>query len=259
MLAVQSHKVRVYLFLSLLLCCACGSNQQSDKPQLRIAVAANAQFATEALLEAFAATTEVNGQIITASSGKLTAQIRAGAPYDIFLSADLRYPDQLVAEGYTTSPTQVYANGQLTLWSAIAVQDINDLLSPAITRIALANPRTAPYGYAAEVALQQAGIWEQIEPKLVYGESIAQVNQFIHTKVVDAAFTASAAQLVLADTHAAYWKTIPSGIYPPIQQGLVVLESSQQTALAQAFATFIQSVQGQAILARFGYQMAGEQ
>ncbi len=237
-----------------LLFSACGGKHSAD---LVIATAANMQFAMEALAEAFTAKTGIACQLIISSSGKLTAQIKEGAPFDVFVSADMKYPTELFAAGLTLQEPQIYAYGQLVLWSrkGTSPPNIQDLPQPTIRHIALANPKTAPYGQAAMEVLTHYKLLEQVEEKLVYGESIAQTNQFILSEAAEVGFTAQSVVRSPRMKEEGHWSAIPQDIYRPIAQGIVLLQGDRVHTGAQAFYDFIFSSEARRILEAYGYQV----
>ncbi len=242
------------LLITLFLFFGCG--QQESEPKLVIATAANMQFAMEDLVSAFTKETGIKCEIVISSSGKLTAQIQAGAPFDVFVSADLKYPESLHQAGLTSGPPAVYAHGQLVLWSTsnTGPPHLDQLTDGAVAHIAMANPKTAPYGHAAAQVLAANQLTGPLEKKLVYGESIAQTNQFIISGAAEVGFTALAVvqSPILKDS--GHWTLIPPEQYHPIEQGVVVLQQDDASkADAQAFADFLLSAQAKEILDTFGY------
>lgn len=232
---------------------ACSSG---DKEKLVIATSANMQFAMAELVKSFSDSNGINCDIVVSSSGKLTAQILEGAPYDIFFSADMKYPRKISNAGLSNSKPKIYAYGKLVLWT------MNEEIKPTIemltdgrvNRIAIANPKTAPYGMAAQETLEYYGIYEDVKEKLVYGESIAQTNQFITTKAVDFGFTAKSVMLSDRVRNQGLWVEIDPHIYTPIAQGMVILNNSNdQLESAQMFYDFLESEKGKEILNKFGY------
>ena len=230
-------------------------------PNLVIATAANMQFAMEELVEAFSKQTQLPCETVVGSSGKLTAQIQAGAPFDVFVSADLRYPERLHQAGLTQGPAKVYAYGQLVIWSLTPdiPPQLSHLPSPDIKHIAVANPQTAPYGQAAQEALQQTGLLDSVQHKLVFGESIAQTNQFIISGAAELGFTALSVVKSDAIQGQGEWQIIPKELYQPIAQGVVVLSQDEPTTAAQAFVSFLLSTEAKVILDKFGYLTANSE
>ena len=229
------------------------------KNTLTIATAANMQFAMNALVEAYEAETGTECEIILGSSGKLTAQIQEGAPYDLFFSADTKFPEALKESGKTIGAPIIYAQGQLVLWSIKEGRLLSlDLLrSSKISYVALANPKTAPYGYAAEEVLKKLNLYDQIKDKLVFGESISQVNQFVFTEAADVGFTSKSVVLSPNMSDRGNWITIADSLHSPINQAMVMLQSDRNlTNEAQKFVEFVLSEKGKALLQKFGYKTA---
>lgn len=238
--------------VSLLLCC-CGKARPEG---LTIATAANMQFAMEELTTAFTEATGIACVTVVSSSGKLTAQIREGAPFDVFVSADLKYPESLHAAGFTVAAPQVYAYGQLVLWTKVEnlKPSLSLLTDASIKHIALANPKTAPYGRAAQQLLTQLGIFDTLQPKLVYGESIAQTNQFVISQAAELGFTARAVVEAPSLSEQGSWLALPPDNYDPIAQGAVVVRGTAiKEKQGQAFIDFLLSPPAQEILSNFGY------
>lgn len=235
---------------------ACGSQK---KEKLTIATASNMQFVISELIQSFTDQTGIECESIVSSSGKLTAQIMQGAPFDIFVSADLKYPSKLYEEGFTTGKPSVYAYGRLVLWSMSAnLKPSIDLLSSTyIHHIALANPKTAPYGVAAIETLRHYNIYDNIESKLVYGESISQTNQFIISNAAEIGFTAKSVVLSPQMKESGHWLEVDPSIYSPIAQGVVLLNyEGGYPEKAKAFLDFILSKKGKEILNKFGYSQS---
>lgn len=227
------------------------------KCSLTIATAANMQFAMNALVEAYEAETGTKCEIILGSSGKLTAQIQQGAPYDLFFSADTKFPEALQASGNTIGDPVIYAQGQLVLWSMKEnlLVSLDQLSSEEVSHIALANPKTAPYGLAAEEVLKRLNLYEANESKFVFGESISQVNQFIISQAAEVGFTAKS--VVLSPNMSTHdnWITIADSLHSPINQAMVILKNDRGLGKeAEAFAAFIRSEKGLSILRSFGYK-----
>lgn len=248
-----------YLRINLTIVLISLSLMTSNAQTLRIAVAANAQFVTQALKKSFIKQDSVKIEIIVSSSGKLTAQIMNGAPYDIFMSADMKYPQTLYKNGKTLNKPKIYAKGKLVLWTMKDIsynKELKVLNNPLIKTIAVANPATAPYGMVTISALKRAGIYKQIKNKIVYGESIAQVNQYLLTGVADIAFTGKSVVLSPRLIGKGYWKEIPNSLYQPIQQGVVILQNAKRSGLkeAEAFYRFLFSKTGKDIFRKFGYR-----
>ncbi len=227
--------------------------------EIRIAVAANVSYAMEPLIKAYHAQypdTKVN--IILGSSGKLTAQIQRGAPFDLFLSANMKYPEALYKQGDAVTEPAVYAQGSLALFS-VKVQDFSKglalLKETKIKRIAIANPRTAPYGVAALEALKNAKLYEAVKGKLVYGESISQTVSYAVTATdigVIAKSSLFSPQMSRYEK-GRYWVDVDPKLYSPIDQGMVLLRHSASQSEAHTFYDFILGTTAKKILQKFGY------
>ena len=240
--------------LFLLLVGSSGSFAQT----LRVAVAANAQFVMESLGEAFQKQSGVTIESIVSSSGKLTTQIQQGAPFDVFLSADMDYPRTLHRQGLTTTEPVVYAYGSLVLWTSGELPlsaDLRILQDPAVRHIAVANPATAPYGAAAVSLLKHRKMLDLIQPRLVYAESIAQVNQYVLSGAAEVGITAKSVVLDPALKGRGHWIDLPPPGYSPISQGVVVLKRTDQPKAAGQFIQFLRSPAARRLLQQYGYRI----
>lgn len=246
-----------WLVLIFLTACA-PSSEKSEQERLQIAVAANMQFAMKALTAAFGQKTGIQTTLIISSSGKLTAQIKEGAPFDVFVSADMKYPSELEQSGLAAYPPKVYGYGKLVLWTMRSDLEpsLELLTNPDIGHIAIANPQIAPYGEAALEVLNQFDLTKKVLEKLVYGESISQVNQFVITQAAELGFTALAAVLSPEMKGKGKYILIDENIYSPIQQGIVVIRRKEgQQEKAKQFYDFLLSESAKPILESFGYRV----
>lgn len=246
------------LVLPVLLCLLLLSSgcRREKSHKLTIAVSANMQYAMEELVEAFTQSSGTPCELIVGSSGKLTAQIMEGAPFHLFLSADMKYPGEIYAGGKAEDRPQVYAYGYLVLWSLDEAVELTaqGLMKEDVTHIAIANPETAPYGVAAVQLLRGMGIWEQVKSKLVYGESIAQTNQFILSGSAQAGITARSVVSSPAARDRGHWSEADRKLYEPIEQGVVDVKTEGSGAdEARAFIEFLRSPAARDILVSFGY------
>jgi molybdate transport system substrate-binding protein len=225
---------------------------------LRVAVAANAQFVMEPLRAAFQQQTGIGIEPITGSSGKLTAQIQQGAPFDLFLSADMEFPVALYQNNLTLGAPVLYAYGTLVLWTGpfrgrpIQLAELPD---KSVRRIAIANAATAPYGEAALAVLHHYKLYEKVQAKLIFAESIGQVNQYIQTGAADVGFTAKSVVLAPGNRHRGYWRQMPTESHQPIAQGAVVLARTSRPAEARRFLLFLKTPTARLILLRYGYRL----
>ncbi|WP_029521173.1 molybdate ABC transporter substrate-binding protein [Persephonella sp. IF05-L8] len=226
---------------------------------LTIAAAANVQYALKEITQEFQKRyPAVRITKIISSSGKLTAQIIRGAPYDLLLSADMKYPEFLYKKGFAISKPVVYAKGTLVLWSMKDIpleNEIKSLLNPSIKKIAIPDPKTAPYGREAKKALEKSGIYQKVRYKLVYGESVGQATQYIYKGLVDVGFTAKSVVLSPQMKNKGRWIEIDNSLYSPIKQGVIILKHGKNNLYAQKFIEFLLSDTGKKILKRYGYQI----
>ena len=200
--------------------------------KLTVAVAANMQYTIQELITEFNKTNKTTIDVVLGASGKLTQQILNGAPFDLFISADREFPQKLADNHFTLEAPKVYAQGLLVLWSVKpAVQPAKDLkllVSPGIKSIAIANPKTAPYGSAAEAILKKYNLYSIVSSKLVTGESITQTSQFIATQNADIGFTAKAIVISPEMKGKGKWVELNAGDYPPIEQAAVLLKHAHE-------------------------------
>jgi molybdate transport system substrate-binding protein len=184
----------------------------------------------------------------------LTAQIREGAPFDMLISADMKYPEELFQSGLTVGPPEVYAYGKLVLLSVANDYQprIEDLSREIISHVALPNPKTAPYGKAAMEVLEYLGLIDSIRHKMVFGESISQVNQFIISGAAEVGFTAKSVAMAAPMEKRGRWIEMDEAHYAPIAQGVVIIDNPNRTR-SRRFLDFLFSPEGQMILRKYGY------
>ncbi|MGZ3239382.1 MAG: molybdate ABC transporter substrate-binding protein [Burkholderiaceae bacterium] len=226
---------------------------------LRVAAAADLAPCINELNSVFAAS--VGGADVAYSigaSGNFYAQIKNGAPYDVFLSADLHYPQELIKAGLADAASlMVYAHGQLVMWSNDPKVDVSlglkTLVAPGIQRIAIANPEVAPYGRAAKAALQSAGLWDAVKSKLVVGESIAQTAQFVETGNAQVGLISFAHVNGANKSAQGHVWVVPANLYPLIEQGAIVTAKGKSNPLAIQYLEFLRSEKGRAILRKYSF------
>jgi molybdate transport system substrate-binding protein len=238
----------------------CGTGTLQER-RLDLAVSANFAAAARRLAEDFGRQHACTVALATASSGKLSAQIQNGAPFDLFLSADTAYPGHLHRIG-KAEPLRIYAYGRLVAWSTVlpAMPPVAALCSlQGEGRIGIAQPETAPYGRAAEEVLRRLGHWEALQDRLVIAESIAQLNLYIESGQVDWGLSAYSA--VQGREALGVWTLVPDSLHAPIAQGFAVLPHGrrQHAALVDSFAAYIGSPEAQAIIAAHGYTPVASQ
>jgi molybdate transport system substrate-binding protein len=205
---------------------------------------------------------EATGTKITfnfGSTGQLAQQIAQGAPVDLFAAANISFVEDLAKEGLILPDTKaVYGQGRITLWtradSTLTLNAITDLARPEVQKVAIANPAHAPYGIAAREALQAAGVWDAVQPKLIFGENVAQTLQYADTGNVDVAVVA----LSLSTQSQGRWVLIPAELHQPLNQALAVIKSTRHEREAREFAAFINGAQGRAVMRKYGFVLPGE-
>jgi len=232
-----------------------------------ITVAAAADM-NAVLPELAARYTKQTGQVVKlsfGSSGNLTNQIRNGAPFDVFFSADEEYPKQLVADGLAIEDSLYrYAVGRLVLWvpkeSALDLQKLGmmALLDATVKKVAIANPQHAPYGRAAEAAVKHFGIYDQVALKLVLGENVAQAAQFVESGNAQAGLIALSHALAPSMKKKGRYWTVPLDSYPTLNQAAVVLSQSKRRDAAQEFLKFVRSSESVSLLRSYGFSVPAE-
>src|SRR5690349_7553748 len=244
------------LLLTLVCAIACKDRSPTTPASNEITVAAASDLtpAFEELGRAFESANKTKVVFVFGSTGLLTQQIENGAPVDLFAAASMSYIDKLDHEGLIIPDSKaIYARGRITLWtpaeSTLRLETISDLARPEVMRVAIANPDHAPYGLAARQALESAGIWEAVKPKLVYGDNIRQTLQYAETGNVEVAIVA----LSLSTQTKGRWTLIPEELHQPLDQGLAVRKSTRNEQAARAFAAFVTGPQGRAILQKYGF------
>ena len=226
---------------------------------LSIAAAANLVHALDALNAEFArAVPGVAVTTATGSSGSLVAQIKNGAPFDLFLSADLDYPRALITAGLADGKSlAVFATGRLVLWTmrpGLNLESITEVVrDPAVKKIAIANLDTAPYGRAARQALEKLGAWSDAQPKLVIGENISQTAQFVATGNADLGFVALSLVLAPNLTEKGRWLAVPAERYAPLAHGAVLTMRGAANPAALKYLAFLRSAAARKVLEGFGY------
>ena len=247
------HWMTVSIFASVLLA---GSSVSAG--EVTVAVASNFLNSFKQLIPNFQKQSGHTVRTVSGSTGKLYAQIIHGAPFDIFLAADSERPRLLGKGGQAVSDTQfTFARGKIVLWSAdprrISAYGRKFLRSQNFKHLALANPKTAPYGKAAVTALQRLNLWESLSPIIVQGENISQTFQFVATGNAEVGFVALSQVLdPRLKNKGSRWK-VPKHLYDPIDQDAVLLTRGQTNPAAKAFLQFLQSDPARKIIQSYGY------
>jgi molybdate transport system substrate-binding protein len=230
--------------------------------ELSVAAASDLSFALKEIAQKYQHDTGNTLKLSFGSSGNFFVQIQNGAPFDIFFSADLDYPKKLEQAGLAEPCTlESYGSGKIVLWVPNHSQlDVSNgmkvLLDPAIRKIAIANPGHAPYGRAAEQALKKSGIYDEIKEKLVIGENISQTAQFVQTGNADIAIVALSLALSPTMKSDGRFVEISTDLYDPLTQALIVLKSSTKKGVVRTFLEYMQQIDVQQILRKYGFRPA---
>jgi molybdate transport system substrate-binding protein len=230
--------------------------------EVRVAAAADLKFALDAVFAATAASTRgIRPAVTYGSSGSFFAQIENGAPYDLFLSADAVYPKRLAAKGLAEGELFLYAVGRIALWVPASSKldlralGLRALLDPSVRKVAIANPRHAPYGRASEAAMKSLGIYENVKPKLVLGENVGQAAQFVQSGAADAGVIAVSLALAPQMRSVGRYVEIPLESYPRMDQGGIVLKEAREPAAARLLRDALLGPVGREVLAAYGYSL----
>jgi len=254
----------VYFVLIVLFVCTVGLPDDAvaeGGQEITIAAASDLNFAIKEIVAEFEKTSGNHVKLSLGSSGNFYAQIQNGAPFDLYFSADIGYPKKLKEAGLIVPGSLYrYAVGRIVLWTNHTSQrDVSKglevLRDPAIKKIAIANPKHAPYGRAAVAAMEHYNVYQLVKDRLILGENISQAAQFIESGACDLGIIALS--LALAPTMkaaGAYWE-IPSDAHPPLEQGAAILKSSKQQEVAKQFVEFMQDKRGQEIMTRYGFTL----
>jgi len=246
------------VFLSIILAALIGLPGVALADQVHVAVAANFADCLEKLGTTFAESTGHELVISRGSTGKHFAQIKAGAPFDVFFAADSARPALLEAEGLTVPGSRfTYAIGELVLWMPRAEQSrgqsvVQVLKSPDYRHLAIANPRLAPYGLAAKQALTSLGIWDELEPRLVMGQSVGQTWQFVATGNAQLGLVAQSQLAAFEDSPGSWW-IIDADLHDPIEQQVVLMLSAAENDAAQKLMDFVRGPEARLIIETCGY------
>lgn len=249
--------------LATLLAAVLVSAPYARAAELKVAAAADLKFALDELVEEFHVSQPSTRVAVTyGSSGNFFAQIQNEAPFDLYFSADIAHPRKLAEAGLALDgDVFLYAIGRIVVWapatSPVDVEKLGSqsLLAPSVKRIAIANPRHAPYGLAAVAAMKSLEVFERAEPLLVHGENVAQTAQFVQSGAADIGIIALSLALAPAMTdEGRYWQ-IPLDAYPRMDQGGIILAGTMDPAAARSFRDFVLSDHGRAVLERYGFSI----
>ncbi len=248
----------IMLFAAVLLAVA-----TSFAAQIAVAAAADLKFALDELTTEFHTNQpDINVKITYGSSGSFYAQLQNQAPFDLFFSADIAYPRKLAEAGLALDTNVfLYAIGRIVVWtpkqSPVDVEKlgIQSLFAPSVQKIAIANPHHAPYGVAAVATMKSLKVYEQAEPKLVYGENIAQTAQFVQSGAADIGIIALSLAIAPQMRDAGRYWEIPLDAYPKMEQGGIILKWTKDANAARAFRDFMLGQHGRDVLKRYGFYL----
>src|SRR5438128_8679450 len=239
----------VFLALGLVLAAGSGARAQPVAPAITVYAASDLDMAFREVKPIFEKATGTRVTLVMGSTGNLAKQIEHGAPADVFFAANASFVDDL--QGAVIPQTRaLYAQGRIVLAtptkSTVVVRELADLLKPEVRRVAIANPAHAPYGRAAQEALESAGVWERLKPKLVYGENIRHTLQFVETGAVEAGIVA----LSVAGVPDVRYVPIDPKLHKPLNQVAAVVKRSARPELGVAFIQFLNGPEGRPIMKR---------
>jgi molybdate transport system substrate-binding protein len=228
---------------------------------IKVAAAADLAFAFKDIGAAFEQKTGKQATFTFGSTGQLAKQIGEGAPYDLFAAANVSFVDQVVqASACDPATKSMYARGRIVIWTKRSLgvapaRALPELADARFVKVAIANPEHAPYGRAAQEAMEKAGVWAAVKPKLVYGENVQQTLQFAQTGNAEAAIVALSLATVTAD---GAYELIDDALHAPIDQALVVCKRGAAAVGARELVAFVGSPEGRAIMRRYGFLLPGE-
>jgi molybdate transport system substrate-binding protein len=235
-----------------------GARQQPPAP-LMVFAASDLGPAFAQIVPQFERKTGTDVTLVLGSTGMLAQQIRNGAPADVFFAANDGFIKELAAEHLTLRQTHaIYARGRIATVSlrssGIRINELKDLADARVKRIAIAHPQHAPYGLAAKQAIEAAGLWQALEPKLVFGENVQQAAQFVRSGSAEAGIIARS----VADTSDLQWKLVDARLHAPLEQMAAVLARTKQPAASLSFIAFVNGAEGRFVMRPFGFALPGE-
>jgi molybdate transport system substrate-binding protein len=249
-------------FRLLFVACILLLSTTAHAEKITIAAAADLKFAMDEIVTGFKKNQPGHEiDVVYGSSGKFHTQIQQGAPYDLFFSADINFPRELARQGLAADEVRPYAVGRIVLWSSsmdAAKMTLADLADPKIAKIAIANPKHAPYGKRAEEAMRSAGLWDRVQSKLVFGENISQAAQYVQSGNAQVGIIALALVRNPELSKRGGYYLIPENMHNPLEQGFIITKSGAGKPLARRFADFMDSKQARSIMTKYGFALPGE-
>lgn len=243
-------------FLSVLIVFGLAASS-AHAEKLTIAAAADLKFAMDEIVTLFKKS-QSGGEVevVYGSSGKFHTQIQQGAPYDLFFSADISFPRELARQGLAAGEVRPYAVGRIVLWSSsldAAKMTLASLVEPKIKKIAIANPKHAPYGKRAEEAIRSAGLWDKLQSKLVFGENISQAAQYVQSGNAQVGIIALALAVSPELAKKGGYYLIPENLHNPLEQGYIITRLGAGKQLARQFTDFMSSRQARGVMTKYGF------
>lgn len=252
-LGLDSSKPMKPLLAFAALLCAFSAHAEN----MTIVAAADLKFAMDELVVNFKKSNPNDAVVVTyGSSGQFYTQIQQGAPFDMFFSADIGFPRELAKAGLAAGTPKPYAFGRIVLWSSTmdaTKMTLESLADPKIDRIAIANPKHAPYGKRAEEALRAVGVWDKVQSKLVFGENIAQTAQYVSTGNAQIGIVALSLALNSELTSKGGYWLIPDKLHQPLEQGYVITKHAESNVTAKRFADYMSSKPARAVMTKYGF------
>lgn len=263
MMGAFSMMKKVCILLWVVFVCVTSGVFAENQGKITIAAAADLKYAMYEIVTEFKKNSPGSSvEVVYGSSGKVYTQIVQGAPFDLFFSADIKYPLDLLKKGFgAAEEVKTYAFGRIVLWSSTLDSTkltLRSLSDPLISRIAIANPAHAPYGVRAREALQSIGLWDKVEKKCVYGENIAQAAQFAATGNAQVGIIGLSIALNPEMLKNGHYVLIPDTLYAPLEQGCIILKRAADNKLARSFADFMEDSLSRKIMKRYGFLLPGE-
>ncbi|MBB5022272.1 molybdate ABC transporter substrate-binding protein [Desulfurispira natronophila] len=256
--------IKRYLLVLILLLCTYGIVLAQERP-LTVFCAADLRYAMDEVVAVFKQKhPDAKVETIYGSSGRAYAQIRNNAPYDLYFSANIDYPERLLKDGHGIGKAELYAIGRVVLWQRKGgrldlSQGMEVLRDPSIRRLAIANPEHAPYGVAGMEALKTHGMWEDLQSKLVMGENISQAAHFAASGAADVGIIAYSLALAPEMKEIAEpFQLIDAKAHNPLRQGYMITNYGAGHSLSRVFADFVQSKEGKEILKLYGFEAPGQ-
>jgi molybdate transport system substrate-binding protein len=238
------------------------STAKADPQSARIAAASDLRFAMDEILENFSADHPDHlVEVVYGSSGRFRSQIENGAPFDLFFSADIAYPEALKEAGHAAGEVIPYAEGRIVIWSDgvdASALILDDLADPRFRRIAIANPRHAPYGDRAQEALRASDLWETLERRLVFGENIAHTMQLVQSGAAEIGIIALSLARHPSILDQGGYHLIDNALHAPLIQGFIITRRAADNPTARLFADHMGSAEARSIMRAYGFQLPDE-